>query len=69
MTKLEKIKEQIGYTKDAPKCSTCEFIGSKLVTVIGMYGSYIEEKNIRCEKHNFVTKKNNYCNDFKRKDK
>lgn len=60
MTKLEKLKDEIGYTKDAATCQNCEHYTSEM-TKGGYNGRYAIEKNIRCGKYGFATKKTTVC--------
>jgi hypothetical protein len=68
MTKLEKLKKEIGYTKEAPTCKVCEHFTSEITYETDCYGyKYKKEKNIRCGLHGFAIKKTTYCESFARK--
>jgi len=66
MTKLEILKKEIGYTKEKRECQNCEYFAFDVVP-LEWNPKYTAEKNIRCTKYNFVTKKTTICNDHKKK--
>jgi hypothetical protein len=69
MTKLEKLKKEIGYTKEAPTCQVCEHFTSDISYRPSAFtlNDIKEEKNIRCGLYCFATKKTTYCESFARK--
>lgn len=66
MTKLQQLKEDIGFTKVLPSCVNCTHYESE--EHMNDY-SQLVEKNIRCSLHNFATKKMSICNDYAKKEK
>lgn len=65
MTKLEKLKESIGYTKENAQCRNCVHFRMD-VEPGGWNGSYSIEKNLKCHKYGFSTKKTTTCNEHER---
>ena len=62
MTKLEKLKEEIGYTKGFSTCSNCVHFSFDEIKTKGCFGGeYTEHKNMRCNKFNFKTFKTTTC--------
>lgn len=62
MTNLEQLKQSIGYTKVNKQCQNCEFFNIDIIP------SFMVEKNLRCKKYNFATKKTTTCNSHKEKE-
>lgn len=67
MTKLEKLKKDIGYTKENRQCQNCTHYRSRF-EANSWTGRLDIEKDIRCAKYNFVTKKTTTCDEHEKKE-
>jgi len=66
-TPLERLKEEIGYTRDnSPMCQNCAHFSMRSERKEGHFGYYIKEY-LRCAKHSFATLKRGYCQGWERK--
>ena len=62
-SKQETAKKQQGYVPKAipRECATCTSFTSDIDTKFTRYGSYTEEKNLRCGIGGFAVKKKGCC--------
>ena len=64
MTKLDALKQSIGYRKYPSSCVNCVHFSCDLIThpVEGWRGEWHERKNQRCNLARFATKPRAWCN-------
>lgn len=60
---VNQIKDDQGYTKDAPKCSNCAYFSSEFETIKNQWNpsTYQKEVNKRCALGGFACQKATWC--------
>ncbi len=61
--KVQQIKDEQGYTKDAPRCDNCAHFTSDITYVTYKYssGEWPIEKNVKCSFGGFACKRSYWC--------
>lgn len=67
-TKLETIKAEMGFQKEAPTCGNCKHFSFEQETRKGYSGEFTVAKMLRCNLGNFKVGKSNWCQRHERKD-
>lgn len=68
-TKLETIKAEMGFQKEAPSCGNCKHFSAEKETRKGWRGQeFTIEKMLRCGLGNFKVGKSNWCRRYERKE-